>query len=430
MKPRLVFVALLAGLLSSLILSIVFKDIWPGYIAPELMTPGINPDLAWVCYAVAGLLLLASGYAAARLEWARDGRDAIWQGVHAGLLAGCLAYLFSSAQAASGLMGQKEILLSIPRTIANDQEGLKLLIQGVVNTIVWAQVFFWVFMLASMILGGLGGLLSRLEGPGGWGKAPAPKAPFLPRLTVYGLVFFATFNLVVTIAAMEIMPGVISRANVVGTVDGLLLPSWATFALPLITAMAFFTVCLIFIMQWAFESWRHPEKRFRLKIALVIFSLVMLPLFVTVSYLLAWLILAMLITIGLVLWLGQRLQHPAADQEPGNTQPYTVLDVLASALTQGIVFGAVTVGSLIAHALTLVLITIVNIPHLMKTGPLESTAQEQIASLYTTSTAQNIPLVLVNILVGLMIVVVGLGVEKWMQKTRPQPAEIALSSVE
>lgn len=422
MKPRLVFVSLLAGLLASQILSVVFKDIWPRYIAPQFVTPGINPDLAWVGYALAALLIFASGYASARLEWSRSWKDAVQTGVGAGLLAGSLAYLLSSASAASGLMGQKEILLSIPRTIANDHEGLKLLIQGVVNTIVWVQVFFWVFLLSSIILGGLGGLFSRLEGPGGWGKAPAPKALFLSRLTVYPLGFFAIFNLAITFAGMGLMPDTIARTvENVGAVDGLLLPVWATFVLPLITAMVFLIVCLILIMQSLFQSWQHSEKRFPMKIALVLSGLVMLPLIVTVSYQLAWLILATLVVIGLVLWFAQRLQPPNIDKEAGETQPYSLLDVLASALTQGIVSSVAGIGSLVAHALTLVLIAVVNIPHLTKSGPLESTAQEQIASLYTTSSVQNISFLIVASIVGLIVAAVGVWIRRLRLAPRPQP---------
>lgn len=432
MKLRLVFVSLLAGLLASQILSILFKNIWPGYIAAQFMTPGaISLDLAWVGYAVAAMLIFASGYASARLEWSRNWKDAMQTGVGAGLLAGALAYLLSSAPAASGLMGQKEILLSISRTIANDQEGLKLLIQGVVNTIVWVQVFFWVFLLSSMILGGLGGLLSRLEGQGGWGKAPVSKAPFLSRLTVYAIVVFAIFNLIITVAAMEIMPGVIARTMTnVGVVDGLLLPPWATFTLPLITAMVFLAVCLILMMGWIFQSWQHPEKRFRMKISLVVFGLVMLPLFVTVSYQLTWLILAMVVVIGLVVWLRQRLQPSAVDQEPGESQPYRGLDLLASALTQGIVSSAMGIGTFIAHALALVLITVVDIPHLTQTGPLPSTAQEQISSLYTTSSAQAIAFLIVASIVGLIVAAVGVWIRKLRSAPRPQLTEISLSNAE
>ncbi|MGC3990405.1 MAG: hypothetical protein QM796_12130 [Chthoniobacteraceae bacterium] len=430
MKPRLVFVALLTGLLASQILSIIFKDVWPGYIAPDYNTAGIYASLAWVGYAVAALLIFACGYASARLEWSHNWKDALQTGVGAGLLAGCLAYLLSYAPVASGLMGQKEILLSIPHPIINEQEGLKLLVQGIVNTVVWVQGIFWVFMLSSITLGGLGGLLSRLEGSNGWGKAPTPKAPFVPRLTVYAIGFFAAVNLMLTVATMQIMPDIITRTmtNNVGPVDGLLLPPWAVLTLPLITATIFLAVCLIFIVQWAFQSWRYPEKRFRVKISLVISGLAMLALFVWTSYPLAWLILAMLIVIGLVLWVRQRIQPAVADQEMGDTQPYNVLDMLASALTQGIVLSAVAVGSTIAHALTLVLITVVNIPHLTNSGPVESTAQEQISSLYTTSGAQNVTILLVTSIGGLVIVAIALLVRKVLLTPRPQPINELLSN--
>jgi hypothetical protein len=418
MKPRSVFVGLLGGLLASQVLSIVFREVWPGYIASQFKIFDANSILG---YAASALLILISGYAAARLEWSRDRGEAMLQGACAGLLGGCLAYLLSSASAASGMIGQKEILLSITRPIASEQEGMQLLLQGVVNTAVWTQVVFWTFLLASIFLGGLGGLLSRLEGPGGWGRAPVPKAPHLPRMAAYTVGFFAVVNVVITVAVLAILPQKALEAvqRTGATPDGLLLPPWAILALPFITGMAFVVVCLALCALWAFQGWRHPEERFRVKVSLVVLGLLTLTFFL-VSYQWALLAAAILVTIGLITWAVQRRQPPAPDEEVGNLRPYNWLDLLASALTQGILSAALTMGSMVAYALALVLIAIVDIVHLMDTAEaFNSTAQQQISSLYVSMTGASIITLVIASVIGLILA--GIGVWTGILRAAPKP---------
>jgi hypothetical protein len=418
MKPRSVFVGLLGGLLASQILSIVFREVWPGYIASQFKVFDANSILG---YAASALLILVSGYAAARLEWSRHWGEAMLQGACASLLGGCLAYLLSSAPAAAGMMGQKEILLSIARPISGEKEGMTLLLQGVVNTAVWSQVVFWAILLASILLGGLGGLLSRLEGSGGWGKAPAPKAPHLPRMAAYTVGFFAVVNVVITVVVLSILPQKALEAvqRTGATSEGLLLPPWAILTLPLITGMAFVAVCLVLSTLWAFQGWGHPEERLRVRISLVILGLLMLTFFL-VSYQLALLVVAILAVIGIITWAIQRRQAPAPDNETGNIQPYSGLDLLASALTQGILSAALTMGSMVAYALALVLIAIVDIVHLMNTAePFNSTAQQQISSLYVSTISASVATLVIASVIGLILA--GIGVWTGILRAAPKP---------
>jgi hypothetical protein len=407
MKPRTAFIGCLAGLIASRLLFPVFTDYLPGTVGLAFTQQSPTQNVILLMCILSALVTLAGGYIAARLEWAKTWQRAVSCGVNSGILAGCLAYMLSGASAAAGVLGQKEILLSLDRPIASESAGIGLLVLGVVNAAVWTQVIFWLIMIPSLALGAFGGLLSLIEKSPGWISEPASKKPDLERVVVYSFGSFGIFNLVIFIAVMALMPGITQRAileNQVPTSGLLATPSFIMI-LPLVTAAASLIPCLILAIKWALEAWDQPGERFRVKVWLGTLGLFALLLLLVKLYL-ALAVIGVFAVIALAIWVLRRKRTPT----PPATEffkPYTPLDYLASALAQGILCGTLPAVLSIAYALSLVLIAIVDIPHLTLTGVVNSSAREQVLSLYTTMGAYSVILLLAASVIGLVIVALG-----------------------
>ena len=423
MKPRTAFIGCLAGLIASQLLLPVFTNFLPGYLGLEFAQQGPTRNIALLLYILSTLVILAGGYVAARLEWAKTWQRAVSCGVNAGLLAGCLAYMLSGASAAAGVLGQKEILLSLDAPIASESAGIGLLVLGVVNAAIWTQVIFWVIMIPSLALGAFGGLLSLFEKSPGWLPEPTPKNPDLERLVVYSFGSFGVFNLVIFMAVMNILPGVIQKAILENNspTSGLLAAPSFIMILPLVTAAASLISCIILSIKWAIEARNHPNERFKVKIWLWIigiFSLILL----FVSLYLALAVIGLFAIIALAIWTFRKQGIPTSPSAE-SYRSYTPLDHLASAITQGILSGTLATVLTIAYALSLVLIAIVDIPHLTLSGVVNSTAREQILSLYTTIGAYNVILLGVGSVIGLIIAVIG-GATGILRSHPKKPVEV------
>ncbi len=407
MKPRTVFIGCLTGLIASRLLFPVFTDFVPGYLGlalgQQLPTPTV---VQWLCI-LSALVILGSGYVAARLEWTQTWQRAVACGVNLGLLAGCLAYMLSGAPAAAGVLGQKEILLSLGTPIASESAGIGLLVLGVVNTAVWTQAVFWVIMLPSLVLGALGGLLSRLETGPGWLSEPAAKNPDLERLFVYSFFSFGLLNLVICIVVMTLMPGVAQKAILENNLStsGLLAGTSAILSLPILTAAAGLIPCLILAIKWTLEAWEQPKERFKVKAWLWangFFALILL--FINLPFALA--VIGACALTGAAFWVIRR-KRPPTPPALETFKPNTPLDYLASGLTQGILLGTLATVLSIAYSLSLILIAVVNIPHLTLSGVVNSTAQGQVTSLYTTLGGYNLILLLSTSAFGLILTATG-----------------------
>jgi hypothetical protein len=315
--------------------------------------------------------------------------------------------MLSGASVAGGVLGQKEILLSLETPIASESAGISLLVLGVVNAAVLTQVSFWVVMIPALALGALGGLISLLEKSPGWMSQPTSKHPDLERVVVYSFGSFGIFNLVVFMAVMTLMPGITQKAILENQTPtaGLLAAPPSILILPLVTAAACLIPSLILAIRWAFEAWNQPGERFKVKVwlgTLLLFALLLL--FISLSFALA--IIGIFALIAVAIWALKRKGTPT----PASTEsfkPYTPLDYLASGLAQGILCGTLPVVLSIAYALSLVLIAIVDIPHLTLTGVVNSTAREQVMSLYTTMGGYSVILLLGASAIGLVIVAIG-----------------------
>jgi hypothetical protein len=401
MRPRTVFVGCLAGLAAGLLLYPVFSLFWPGLVLPEFSRPELFPPFIPIFCLFSALDILAAGYLAARLEWARTRGAAVSVGLQAGLLAGCLAYLGSGAAAAAGVLGHKEILASLAAPVSSESVGTGYLLLAVVNTVVWMQVLFWVILLPSLGLGALGGLLARLEKSPGWFSEPLPKAPGLERFFVYTLSLYLTFLLVIVESVFEILAGLVSQTQLAknAPMPGLLLtPAWMHF-LPLVSGGVFLVISLILIAGWVQEAWEIPAERFKLQVWLggVIFlGLLLWFLSRDFGLVLGLVFLLILLTVRLV-----RKINPPRPSETPVWQPYTWADFAASGLTQGVLCAALTMGLLMGYALFLTQIAAMDVSALTLTGPVKISAAEQIKSVYNLLFSSSLIFLLIGSLAGL-----------------------------
>lgn len=128
---------------------------WPGRFTDDWPTRGI-PGLSLGLSALAALLVVATGYVAAR--WARVGRRAAGTlfGALAGWIAALAAYVVLGAPAAG--VGASEALLRWGyRPALDDPHALWLTAEPVINAIYWTYAALWVMQIGGLALGALGG---------------------------------------------------------------------------------------------------------------------------------------------------------------------------------------------------------------------------------------------------------------------------------
>lgn len=417
MKTRLVFVSLAFGIVASQVLAIIFKDIWPGYISIHFETGQTDPAFAWFGYGIATILMLVSGYTSARLEWAQEWNESLLHGAGSGFLAGCLAYLLSGASAASGIMGQNEILLSTLRLMRSEEEGIQILARGIVTNALWTNGLFVFIVASATILGGLGGLLSMMETSQGWSTPPARKSPYMYRIVISMFGSFAVANLLLLQTTFDVLAKTTldSLAGRSVELPGMLLPVSTITTLPTIINLTMISICGAFFLWWVLHDWQIPEERFHQKTAITIFVILMLAFYLSSSK--TALITTGILTIaGLIVWAIWRLQPVTSEIQPlPPIQPYNGFDVLAAALSQAVTIVALVSGSTISFTLSLVLIAVVNVSHLTANAAPESTAQQQITSLYRLMDSTNLTLITVSSVAGF----IAIGTILWAGVLRP-----------
>jgi hypothetical protein len=273
-------------------------------------------------------------------------------------------------------------------------------------------------------------------------------------MVVYIFGSFGIVNLTIFITVMSILPGFTQKAmleNQAAT-SGLLASPTSIFVLPLLTAAACLIPSLILSVRWAMEIWDRPLTRSGIKMWPMVFGLLALLLLLTGMFLAfgklspfdfpfdlssaifsvvigslycAVVVVVWLAVIAILSWmLRKTLQSKRVPAPPPVFKPYNPFDYLAAALAQGILCATLSTVLTIAYALSLVLIAIVDIPHLTLSGTVTSTAHEQVAVYYTTAGAYNLWLLLAASAVALVIVIIG-NASGLLRSQPPKLAEVS-----
>lgn len=393
MRIRVVASGVVAAAICIFALWFPWYVVYPASVAPDwpyLEQADIFP--AWFETGVmifCGVTLFAFGWVSARWSWAGNWRDSLLAGAGAGLIAGCLIYDFIGAFH-FGLLGQEDILKAYS-TELTQTEGITLMIDAISKSAYYMYAYFLISVLSSALVSGLGGLLSAIEAEDVWGSSPRNPEGWLFRLSAYNLsIHGAAWTIVALAAVLVLQESVVNAAikNDLREID----------TLPIFISLSVYLVCLAMTLfplsitwGWAVRAWKTAGIwRVLYALWVGVTFLIIVNLFVgfirngSIFYSFPmdgialpydWIFTFIVLVIGFIVGL---LFPPVMVSD----SRYRASDWLGYALTQGVFGGTQIFISIPAYSFVLVMITIVNIPHLVESGVVDQTPTQQITALF------------------------------------------------
>lgn len=427
----------LSGIFSG---AICLAALWYPWFAME--PAGLAPDWPyqnrsillpyWVPTAMlvfCGLTIFIFGWVSARWNWAGTWRASLLAGAGAGSIAGCLIYDFIGAFH-FGLMGQSGILKVFYAEVS-ESRGIELLIEAIAGTALTMYPYFLAVMAGSIVLGGLGGVSSAIDVEDVWGKPPRDPDSWLFRLPGYTLTVSGFACMIVALAGLLVLQESAVKAAIANEITRL-------DAIPIFIVLSAYVTCLLMILLpmsltwgWIIQAWKGAGLWRVLYGIWVILTLLMLvwliqalPFqeglrfvfgFEALQPMILGLLMILVLSIGVGLGL---LSRPVSS----SLAKYKGSDWVGYALAQGILGGTQVFVCLPAYALVLVLISIVNIPHLVQAEVVESTPTEQMLQLFNVLVTSAQTLMLACAIGGFFFGLIILLIRKFLKiKTVTQP---------
>jgi len=390
MRIRVVISGIVAGvvcqfILRSMVFSVRLGKILPGWAVSD---SSINvPE--WLDAALIGLAVFTVfvfGWVAARWNWSRTWNASFLSGAGSGLIAAALAYCLVGAFHA-GVEGQINILTSLTRPVSED-EGMILLLDGLSLTALKIYSWFGLYLIVGVTAGALGGLASMVDRNDVWGKPVPVQDPSLFRLAAYGLTLNGLLNLIVVIAVFQLLAETATKTVTDNDLwDAITYPPNLIYLLSLWAGLLMLCAPLALTWGWTLRDWIAERKR---SIVTAIWVLVTFGYvaYTLVSYAVENSFMGIIIFApvgGMVLFLAlaATLGWSIKPQTESEWTPYRFGDLLGYLLTCGILGGAQIIVGAVAYSLSIVLVTIVDIPHLMNMEePVTTTMVEQVYDLY------------------------------------------------
>ena len=345
----------------------------------------------WVSLAIvsfAALSLFLGGWLSASWNRARNWKESVRFGANAGLIAGALSFSFVGAPWA-GLLAQKEVLEKVNISLT-EIEGGRILVNAVVGTIQRSYSMVWEFLIPAIILGALGGILFVLDIKTDEKVKGPRKSGWLFRLPAYTLSLSGIVSFIIMYAIIAVLPEIITTT----AMDYSMVPDLPPeLILPITIAstIPFFAIPFLLSAIWVARRWGTDKQGGFLFLAWVFLFWVLVYFLSnnTFRYLfslfeigLSNFVISVIATIfGVFLLMWFLSNEPTEDR-----LTFSFSEWMGYALAQGILGGTQLFASSMAFALSVVLIAVVNIPHLMSIPsdtPIPPPA-EQIETLFVT----------------------------------------------
>jgi hypothetical protein len=160
MNKRAVFIGLIFGIVLSLLLIYPLKIYLPGQFVEGL--PSGNAGVAWVFTALGGLLLIFTGFFAARTGEGQSRLKNILLGAGVALLSTLIAEI-TLGGATAGVWGAEDILGHGPTATQDEAELYALLSQSVMFVHLGSFASVWMACLLGVVLGSLGGMIAKSQ---------------------------------------------------------------------------------------------------------------------------------------------------------------------------------------------------------------------------------------------------------------------------
>lgn len=410
MRVRTVISGIFAGILCLVVLRFQFYSIELPRVVPGWPVAPQTANLpAWIATAIqvfCGITLFSFGWVAARWNWGENWQASLQSGAGVGLLAGSIIFDFVGVPWYS-LEGQSQILMN-SYTPVSQTEGTRIVIESVMQTGLLLYGNFLLVVLVCTVVGGLGGLVSALlTRQDFWGKDPRRPADWLFHLNVYLLAILGFLNLIVSIAVLRLLWE--KTLNSVTQLDKQYDVKWTLSNSAEMFALLGYLVGLIFVLLpvgitwgWIIRSW-YLRKKSSLLAALWILG--------TIGGC-AWLLSGPIrhgsmfssieaVTLGLIFLIG--LVVGLTSRERSDGFPYRFSDWVGYSLSFGILGGTQIVMGVVAYAVALSMIAIVNIPHLVRAEEMEKTPVNQVVALFDLQSSISINMMIAILVIGLIL---------------------------
>jgi hypothetical protein len=243
MNAKMYLPGLAAGLLVTILLWFPLSAALPSTLLADW--PRSNAGLAWGLFFLAGIVLCASGSAAARLSGADSRHGASVAGAVCGLVAALLAFSLVGG-AAAGVWGARPLLDFGIKRASGEAQSIQLLLDSLTSVHWWTMLALWASMIAGLALGALGGFLA---GPGG---LPDPEMTLIYQVVAVSGVLTAGLCLVTSTGLH--LPLVQSSTQSIVRLG--LTPGY-----PLETVLAFPVISIFLMMSVSQWLWWHFYRR-------------------------------------------------------------------------------------------------------------------------------------------------------------------------
>ncbi len=378
MRVRTVTVGVLGGWVCVLALRFQYLKIEihrfvPGWPVADLAA-GVPPWSSTVILLLCGFILFAGGWIAARWNWAENWRRSLQAGAGMGFLAGCLVFDFVGSTWA-GVRAHATIFANFYKDV-HPELGASLIRDAITQSgrLLYTDLFLQI--LVCTLLGGLGGVASGLvDREDFWGSDPRNPQGWLFRLPTYLLALLGLIN---SIMSQAVLSQFLNRLNKeVDQAAALSSVPADTFSLGQFAILSNLSLWLFGFLPlgitwgWILRIWRKTHQLQVLSVVwLVITTLGILILF--------WFIAPGLLTqlpdvlfLVLACLLGGYIGYTTEQRTEGFA--YRVSDWVGYAIGYGILSGTQLISGLIAITITLLTVTITNVPHLAQGQPIDVT---------------------------------------------------------
>jgi hypothetical protein len=413
MRMRITIAGIVAGVLCFLPLRFIYYNLEPAqYVQfwPDAAQAAQYPT--WMETAIlifCGVILFVFGWIAARWNWAGNWRSSLLSGAGSGLLAGCLLFDFIGVFH-YGLQAQSEVLMNYSNPLT-ELEGMRILLEAVFKTGTSLYLNFMRIVLNCTGLGALGGLSSALiDVQDFWGREPRRPDGWLFRLNAYLLAILGVVNLVVTIAVLQTLwekalDTTLKYAEQYNLQFGSDFTQILFLPAGYLVGMISILLPVSFTWGWIYRTWRKQRRPGVLSglWVLVTGGGVLYALYNSIktagSFPLD--IYFGLIPQALVLVIGVVLGLMMEDRSAGDHLRFS--DWLGFGLGYGILGGTQIMMGTVAYAVSLVLITIENIPHLTTTGMVTQNPTEQVRQLFSFQSKMAGAAISSSLIIGLIL---------------------------
>lgn len=412
MRIRVVISGIAASVICLIPLNLLYYKIEPsrfvqGWPAVEQATTFRN-WLPTVVIAFCFVTIFASGWIAARWNWAATWRANLLAGAGTGLLTGCLIYDFIGAFWFS-IKGQADVLMNF-YTPVTEAEGTKILLEAVFQTGRSLYLNFIVVVLSCVVLGSLGALASAIDIQDFWGTDPRKPEGWLFRLPMYLLSIIGILCIIINVAVLDILgnrlvESAIQLKEQYGTQFDLHFSKESFVQVAYLSGLIFIFLPVSTVVGWIIRAWRKSRKQ-GLAITLTMLAAlggISLCIWFTAPSLLTftpfapiYLVPTLITALFVALYIGFRTE----DSSEGF--PYRLSDWFGYALAYGIL-GGTQIFLTIAYSLSLTLVTIVNIPHLTASGIVDQSPVNQVSVLSVVLFTASVLAILISFLIGLVV---------------------------